>query len=112
MQNKISRRALVKGGLIAGALAPAWGMMANTATAADLTPLDPNDPVAKGMGFSTDTTKVDPGANPTHKPNQKCGNCAQFQGKAGDAAAACTIFPGHTVPQGGWCRVWVQKPGT
>jgi hypothetical protein len=111
MHKKISRRAVVKGGLIAGALMPALGMMASTA-AADLTPLDPNDPTAKGLGFSTDTNKVDAATNPTHKASQKCGNCSQFQGKPKDATGACTIFAGHTVPQGGWCRVWVQKPGT
>jgi hypothetical protein len=109
MHSKISRRALVKGGLIAGALVPAMRMMTSTATAADLTPLDPKDPTAQAFAFSTDTNKVDGAANPTHKATQKCGTCMQFQGKATDARAACTIFPGHTVPQGGWCKVWVQK---
>ena len=112
MEKKISRRAVVKGGLIVGALVPALGMMTNTATGADLTPLDPNDASAKAFGFATDTNKVDAAANPTHKATQKCGTCSQFQGKAGDAVAACTIFPGHTVPQAGWCKVCVQKPGT
>jgi len=109
MHQKISRRALVKGGLIAGALVPALRVMSNTATAADLTPLDPKDPTAQAFAFSTDTNKVDAAANPTHKATQKCGTCQQFQGKSGDASGACTIFPGHTVPQGGWCKVWVQK---
>lgn len=111
MQNKISRRALVKGGLAAGALVPAFGFLANTAVAAGLPPLDPSDPTAKALGFVTDSTKVDATANPTHKPTQKCGTCAQFQGKPGDATGGCNIFAGHSVPQGGWCKVWAQKPG-
>lgn len=110
MQNKISRRAVVKGGLIAGALAPALGMLTNTANAAALPPLDPNDPTAKALGFVTDASKVDATANPTFKSTQKCSTCAQFQGKAGDATAACAIFAGHSVPAGGWCKVWAQKP--
>jgi hypothetical protein len=110
MQN-MSRRAIVKGGLIAGALVPALGLIGNMAGAAALPPLDTNDPTAKALGFVTDATKVDASANPTYKPNQKCGTCAQFQGKAGDATAACTIFAGHSVPAGGWCKVWAQKPG-
>jgi hypothetical protein len=110
MQNKISRRAVVKGGLIAGALAPALGLLANTANAAALPPLDPNDPTAKALGFVTDAGKVDAAANPTYKSTQKCSTCAQFQGKAGDATAACNIFAGHSVPAGGWCKVWTQKP--
>ena len=111
MQNKISRRAMVKGGLAAGALLPAFGFLANSVNAAGLPPLDPSDPTAKSLGFVTDTTKVDASANPTHKPTQMCGTCAQFQGKAGDATGGCNIFAGHSVPKGGWCKVWAQKPG-
>ena len=110
MQHKISRRALVKGGLAAGALVPAFGFFANTVSAAGLPPLDPADPTAKALGFVTDTTKVDAGTNPTHKATQMCGTCAQFQGKAGDASGGCNIFAGHSVPKGGWCKVWAQKP--
>jgi len=111
MQNKFSRRAIVKGGLIAGALVPAFGLIGNTAGAAALPALDPNDPTAKALGFVTDATKVSAAANPTYKPTQKCSTCAQFQGKAGDATGGCNIFAGHSVPAGGWCKVWAQKPG-
>ncbi len=111
MQRKISRRVIVKGGLIAGSTIPFLGLTALSARAAALPPLDPNDPTAKSLGFVVDSTKVDASANPTHKPTQKCGTCAQFQGKAGDATGGCNIFVGHSVPQGGWCKVWAQKPG-
>jgi hypothetical protein len=111
MQRKISRRALVKRGLIAGALIPAFGFVANTEAAAPaLPPLDPKDPTATALGFVTDASKVDAAANATFKPNQKCSTCAQFQGKPGDATAACTIFAGKSVPAGGWCKVWAAKP--
>ena len=112
MQSKISRRAMVKSGLIAGAFFPAVGLMANSATAAALPPLDPKDPTAVALGFVNDASKVDAKANPTYKPTQKCSNCAQYQGKAGEATAACTIFAGKSVPAAGWCKVWAQKPGT
>jgi hypothetical protein len=111
MQHKISRRYVVRSGIVVGVLAPALGMLARVAAAAELTPLDPNDPTAKALGFINDSAKVDASANPTHKPNQKCGNCAQYQGKAGDARGGCAIFAGHSVPEGGWCRTWAQKPG-
>ncbi len=111
MEKKISRRALVKGGIIAGAMIPAFGLLVEEAGAAALPPLDPNDATAKSLGFVTDTTKVVAAANPTHKPTQKCGTCAQFQGKAGDASGGCNIFAGHSVPATGWCKVWAQKPG-
>jgi hypothetical protein len=109
MQSKISRRTLVKSALIAGALAPAFGFMAEAASS-PLPLLDANDPTAKALGFVTDSTKVDAATNPTHKPTQKCGTCAQFVGKAGDTSGGCNIFTGHSVPQGGWCKVWAQNP--
>jgi hypothetical protein len=110
MLSKISRRAVVQSGLVAGAFIPVLGLLANSAAAAGLPALDPSDPTAKALGFVTDSTKVDAAANPTHKPTQKCGTCAQFQGKAGDASGGCNIFVGHSVPQGGWCKVWAAKP--
>jgi len=110
MQNKFSRRTIVKSGLIAGAFIPALGLMSGSAAAAGLPPLDPKDPTAQALGFVADATKVDATANPTFKPTQKCGTCAQYQGKAGDATAGCNIFAGKSVPAGGWCKVWAQKP--
>jgi hypothetical protein len=112
MQSKISRRTIVKSGLIAGTLLPAMGLIANTAGGAALPALDPKDPTASALGFVTDASKVDAAANPTYKPNQKCSSCAQFLGKAGDASGGCNIFAGKSVPAGGWCKVWAAKPGT
>jgi hypothetical protein len=111
MQQKMTRRAMVKGSLLAGALVPSIGLLGSAAEAAAPTPLDPNDPQAKALGFVMDASTVNAAAgNPTYKAGQKCSTCAQFTGKAGDATAPCNIFVGHTVPSGGWCRVWVAKP--
>jgi hypothetical protein len=107
MQSKFTRREIVKSGLIAGALVPLVGL--GTVHAAALPALEPSDPTAQALGFVTDASKVDTAANPTYKATQKCGTCAQFQGKAGDTSAACNIFAGKSVPAGGWCKVWVQK---
>ena len=109
---KISRRIILKTGLVATFGVPVLGLTVRHAHAASPTPLDPSDPLAKSLNFVTDASKVNATANPTYKSTQKCGNCAQFQGKSGDAAAPCTIFAGHTVPQSGWCKVWAQKPGS
>jgi hypothetical protein len=105
----MSRRALVKSGLIAGTLVPALGFLGSTAGAQAPTPLDPSDPVAKSLNFVTDASKVDAAANPTYKAGQKCGTCAQFLGKAGATTGGCNIFVGHLVPSTGWCKVWAQK---
>jgi hypothetical protein len=63
--------------------------------------LDPADPMAKALAY----------IEVSAKPDQKCSNCAQFQGKAGDSRAACAIFPGKTVAAAGWCSVWAKKAG-
>jgi hypothetical protein len=110
MQKMISRRIMLKGGAIAGSIIPLLALSTISARAAGLPPLDPNDPTAKALGFVVDSSKVDGSANPTHKATQKCGTCAQFLGGASDASAGCNIFAGHAVPQGGWCKVWAQKP--
>ena len=109
MSHRMSRRALVKSGLIAGTLVPALGFLGSTAGAQTPTPLDPNDPVAKSLSFVADASKVDAAANPTYKAGQKCATCAQFLGKAGATTGGCNIFVGHTVPATGWCKVWAQK---
>jgi hypothetical protein len=109
MQRTISRRSIVKSGLIAGAILPVAGLVSRGVSAAALPPLDPSDPTAKALGFTNDASKVDTKTYPTFKSSQKCGTCAQYQGKASDATAACTIFAGKSVPQGGWCQVWAQK---
>jgi len=104
----LSRRTLVKYCLTAGLGGSALALWPtrNAAAAA----LDPNDPSAKALGFVSDSKTVDAASNPTFKPAQRCASCAQYQGKASDPQAACSIFGGKTVPAGGWCKVWVQKP--
>lgn len=109
MAHNISRRDLMKSGLFAGALVPTLGLVGNDSHAAELTPLNPNDPQAKALGFTDDASKVDTSVHPTYKPGQRCSTCQQYQGKPTDATAACTIFAGHSVPAGGWCMVWTQR---
>lgn len=80
------------------------------AAAPALVPLTPADPTAKALGYAEDSNKVDAAAFPTHKPEQKCANCVQYQGKPGDARGGCNIYPGKSVAAGGWCKVYAKKP--
>jgi hypothetical protein len=100
MQRIFSRRALIDGALKAIPFLVALDLGVNTASAATLPPLDPNDPTAKALGYLNKSTK----------PDQKCANCAQFQGQAADARGGCNIFAGKSVAAGGWCSVWAKKP--
>jgi hypothetical protein len=112
MPHEISRRDWMKRALLASTLVPALGLIGRKSHAeGGLTPLDPKDPAAKSLGFVTDASKVDAKAFPTFKKGQRCGTCAQYQGKPTDPTAGCNIFAGHSVPTGGWCKVWVQRSG-
>jgi hypothetical protein len=108
MQNRFTRREIVRGALIAGAVVPTLDLIggATLAAAENPSPLDPNEPTAVTLGFINDTSKVDAAANPTHSANQNCANCEQFLGKKGELRGGCVLFPGRTVPAIGWCKVW------
>ena len=107
-EEKLPRRALLKGAFAALASIPVIAAVSRV-EAAPAVKLDPNDPQAKSLRYVTDTTKVDAKANPNHKPEQKCTNCLQYQGKATDALAGCNIFAGKQVDGNGWCMVWGLK---
>jgi High potential iron-sulfur protein len=100
MNGNITRRALMKGGLVAGALVPVAGLFINNAAyGGDSPALDPSEPTAKALNYVTKSAKAD----------QNCANCSQFKGKAGDAMGPCAIFSGKSVASAGWCSGWVKK---
>jgi hypothetical protein len=107
MSCMINRRDLMKCALASAVLIPV--LSPADARAADLPLLDPADPVAQSLGFVADASKVVANANPAFKPGQHCGVCMQYQGKASDAAAGCSIFAGHSVSSRGWCTAFVQR---
>jgi hypothetical protein len=93
----ITRRALVKGGLMVGALVPVAGLFVSGTARADLPPLDPNDPAAKGRDYVTKSAKSD----------AYCGNCSLYK-KTGDATGSCALFAGKSVAYAAWCSGWVK----
>jgi hypothetical protein len=96
--NKFTRRSLLTSAIVAVGVVPSFALVGEAFGAA-ATPLDPADPAAKALGY----------VETSAKPDQKCANCAQFQGAATDKRAACAIFPGKSVSAGGWCSVWTKK---
>lgn len=71
--------------------------------------VDEKDPQAVGLGYVHDTTKADAKKFPKHANDQKCSNCALFQGKAADAWAGCPLFGTKQVSGNGWCSAWAKK---
>jgi anaerobic selenocysteine-containing dehydrogenase len=99
LSEQLSRRAFVGRGLAAGALALA-GALVRPPAAAETAPVDPSDPNAKALGYTTTSQKAD----------QKCASCGLFKGNAGDSQGPCLLFQGRSVSAGGWCMGWAKKP--
>jgi hypothetical protein len=97
MDRVITRRALMKGGLLAGALVPVAGLFISGTAYADLPALDPSDPAARGRDYVTKSAKSD----------AYCGNCSLYK-KTGDATGSCALFAGKSVAFAGWCSGWVK----
>jgi hypothetical protein len=97
MDTVISRRAMVKGGLMASALVPVAGLFLSGAAHADLPALDPSDPAARGRDYVTQSAKY----------VAYCGNCSLYK-KTVDSTGSCALFAGKSVAFAGWCSGWVK----
>jgi hypothetical protein len=71
--------------------------------------VDEKDGQAAALGYKADSSKVDGKKYAAHKAEQNCGNCALFQGKAGDKAGGCPLFAGKNVSAAGWCSAYAKK---
>lgn len=107
MSDSLSRRDALKHLLLAGGTVLASSTLRSEA--AELPHVKPDDPTAVALAYFENASKVDPKKFPTYKPEQKCSNCVQLTGKAGDTWRPCNLFPGKTVHADGWCKVWVKK---
>lgn len=97
-------------------LAAAGGSALAATPAAPTTPaapagskVDEKDPQAVALGYVTDTKRADVKKFPKHSADQKCANCALYQGKPTDAQAPCPLFANRIVMGPGWCSSWVKK---
>ena len=90
-------------------VAAASSALAATQTQAQLAKVDEKDPQAVGLGYVADTTKADTKKFPKHAADQKCSNCALYQGKASDAAGGCPLFGTKVVVAGGCCSALAMK---
>ncbi len=72
--------------------------------------VDEKEPQAVALGYVHDTTKADKKKFPKHSNDQKCLNCALYQGKPGEAWGGCPLFGTKLVAANGWCSAWAKKP--
>ena len=94
---------------LAGGCAVAGLALADTARAA--THVEETDETAVALGYHHDTKQTDAKKYPNHTPQQRCVDCAFWQGAATDAWAGCAMFGRKQVAAGGWCSAFSKKPG-
>lgn len=80
-----------------------------SSASAELPMLDATDPAAQALGYVSVSARADDQKYPTHSDDQRCGNCALFAGKPGDATGPCPLFQGHRVARSGWCSAYVRQ---
>ncbi|WP_295755475.1 high-potential iron-sulfur protein [Undibacterium sp.] len=89
---------------------PAALTLGYTASAtAQASHVDENAAAAIALGYKHDASKVDAKKYPAYAAGKNCATCTLFQGKAGDAWAACGALGGKQVNAKGWCIAWAKK---
>ncbi len=74
------------------------------------TAVSEKDPQAVALGYVTDASRANAKKYPKYAAGQKCGVCALYQGKPGDASGPCPLYAGRLVSSSGWCSAWARKP--
>ena len=90
-------------------VAACGSVLAAAGAQAQAAKVDEKDPQAVALSYMHDTAKADKMKFPKHANDQKCTNCALFQGKATDAWGGCPLFGTKQVAGPGWCSAWVKK---
>ena len=80
------------------------GVLPQLAHADDLPHLTSDDPTAKALNYTEDSTK----APAPHQEGQACANCNFYQGAA-TGYGPCQLFAGKAVNSKGWCAGYAKK---
>ena len=100
---------LRNGSLAVVSLAMLTCTLPSHAQAKALPHLAENDATASALGYKNDSKQVDKAKYANYKLGQDCDDCAQFEGKKGEAWGPCKIFPGKAVNARGWCSAFQPK---
>ena len=90
-------------------VAACGSVLAAAGARAQAAKVDEKDAQAVALGYVADSTKADKKKFPKHANDQKCNNCALYQGKPADAAGGCPLFGTKQVAGAGWCSAWAKK---
>ncbi len=103
-----SRRRFIRCALLASAAPLLPLALSRTAAASDLPPLPADNATAKALSY---VETVEGLAHPAFKPGNLCSNCQFILGAENEARRGCTLFPGFSVANDGWCSAWAKKAG-
>lgn len=120
----VSRRSFLKRGLICVSAASVVATYAGVGPVAraqgEPKALSTDDPVAKAMGYVTDSSKADPAElakkGQPDASKQNCSTCVLFKdgGKTISGAegqfGTCALFQNGLVNSKGWCKSWAINP--
>ena len=106
--NDTSRRIFIARSLAGGCAFAGLGLATTAHAAAHV---EETDETAVALGYRNDTKQVDQTKYPNHTPQQRCADCAFWQGAPTDAWAGCAMFGRKQVAAGGWCSAFAKKPG-
>jgi basic membrane lipoprotein Med (substrate-binding protein (PBP1-ABC) superfamily) len=84
-------------------------LLAASGVQAQAAKVDEKDAQAVALGYVADSSKADAKKFPKHSKDQKCNNCALYQGKATDPWGGCPLFGTKQVAGAGWCSAWAKK---
>ncbi len=100
---------LKRRGFIFGLVGASLALVASARKVIAQTLLNPNEQLAKTLGYAEEATKVDAKKWPTWKAGNICSNCNLYKA-VGPDRGSCTLFPGKLVKAKGWCSTWVAIP--
>ncbi len=72
--------------------------------------VDETSQQARALGYVADAARADRSRFRQFAAGQRCGVCALWQGKPGDAVGGCPLFPGLQVDARGWCSAFAKRP--
>ena len=98
-----SRRKFVRQLALGAALTPFALARPTLSKAADQPLLSPDDPAAVKVKYTEDASQAK-----TPKDN-KCSNCALYEGTYNSTQGPCQIFPDKLVKAAGWCTAWAPQ---
>jgi hypothetical protein len=105
--NDSSRRIFIARSLAGGCALAGFGAASSALAAAHV---EETDETAVALGYRLDSKRVDAQKYPTHSPQQRCVECAFWQGTPTDAFAGCAMFGRKQVSATGWCSAFAKKP--